>query len=53
MSVQPPAGVGLAGLKKAARGCRGCELWEPATQTVFGSGPETARIVFVGEQPGD
>jgi uracil-DNA glycosylase family protein len=50
---QPPTGVGLAGLREAAAGCRACELWEPATQTVFGEGPETARIVFVGEQPGD
>jgi DNA polymerase len=50
---QPPRGVGLAGLREAAAGCRACELWEPATQTVFGEGPETARIVFVGEQPGD
>jgi uracil-DNA glycosylase family protein len=50
---QPPAGVGLEGLRTAAAGCRACELWEPAIQTVFGEGPETARIVFVGEQPGD
>ena len=50
---QPPSGVGLEGLRAAAAGCRACELWEPATQTVFGEGPETARIVFVGEQPGD
>jgi uracil-DNA glycosylase len=50
---QPPAGVGLDGLRAAAAGCRACELWEPATQTVFGEGPETARVVFVGEQPGD
>jgi uracil-DNA glycosylase len=50
---QPPEGVGLEGLRAAAAGCRACELWEPATQTVFGEGPETARIVFVGEQPGD
>jgi hypothetical protein len=50
---QPPTGVGLVGLREAAAGCRACELWEPATQTVFGEGPETARIVFVGEQPGD
>jgi uracil-DNA glycosylase len=52
-TAQPPAGVGLAGLRTAAAGCRACELWERATQTVFGEGPETARIVFVGEQPGD
>jgi DNA polymerase len=50
---QPPSGVGLDGLRSAAAGCRACELWEPAIQTVFGAGPETARIVFVGEQPGD
>ena len=50
---QVPSGVGLAGLREAAAGCRACELWEPATQTVFGEGPETARVVFVGEQPGD
>jgi DNA polymerase len=50
---QPPTGVGLDGLRTAAAGCRACELWEPATQTVFGEGPVTARIVFVGEQPGD
>ena len=50
---QPPTGVGLDGLRAAAAGCRACELWEGTTQTVFGEGPETARIVFVGEQPGD
>jgi uracil-DNA glycosylase family protein len=50
---EPPSGVGLEGLRAAAAGCRACELWEPATQTVFGEGPETARVVFVGEQPGD
>lgn len=50
---RPPAGVGLEGLRAAAAGCRACELWEPATQAVFGQGPETARVVLVGEQPGD
>jgi uracil-DNA glycosylase len=50
---QPPSGVGLDGLREAAAGCRACELWKPATQTVFGEGPVSARIVFVGEQPGD
>lgn len=43
----------LAGLGAAAAGCQGCELYEDATQTVFGSGPESARFVLVGEQPGD
>jgi uracil-DNA glycosylase len=50
---QPPTGVGLDGLRTAAAGCTACELWQGTTQTVFGEGPETARIVFVGEQPGD
>ncbi|MGY1621165.1 UdgX family uracil-DNA binding protein [Geodermatophilus sp. SYSU D00965] len=50
---QPPTGVGLEGLRSAAAGCTACELWQGTTQTVFGEGPETARIVFVGEQPGD
>jgi DNA polymerase len=52
-NAQPPTGVGLDGLRAAAAGCTACELWEPATQTVFGEGPETARVVLVGEQPGD
>lgn len=40
-------------LESAAHDCRGCELWEPATQVVFSSGERSARIVLVGEQPGD
>jgi uracil-DNA glycosylase family protein len=40
-------------LKAAAAGCRGCELYEDATQVVFGRGDAHARLVFVGEQPGD
>ena len=48
-----PRRASLASLRKAAAGCRGCHLWRPATQTVFGEGPEGARIVLVGEQPGD
>ncbi len=46
----------LSRLQQAAReaaGCRACELWQPATQTVFGEGPADARLMFVGEQPGD
>ena len=50
---KPPTGVGLDGVREAARHCRACPLWEPATQTVFGTGPADARVVFVGEQPGD
>jgi uracil-DNA glycosylase len=40
-------------LREAARGCKGCDLYQDATQTVFGEGPPDARIVMVGEQPGD
>ncbi|HEV2061165.1 MAG TPA: UdgX family uracil-DNA binding protein [Solirubrobacteraceae bacterium] len=43
----------LDALRDAAAGCRGCDLWEPATQTVFGEGPKDATFVFVGEVPGD
>jgi DNA polymerase len=43
----------LAELAAAAAGCRGCDLYRNATQTVFGKGPATARAVLVGEQPGD
>ncbi len=45
--------AGLDALYTEAAHCKACPLWEPATQTVFGEGPEKARIVFVGEQPGD
>jgi uracil-DNA glycosylase len=48
-----PAGADLEGLRRAAAGCRGCHLFENATQTVFGRGPVSARLVLVGEQPGD
>jgi DNA polymerase len=40
-------------LRGAASSCRGCPLYEPATQVVFGEGPSCADIVLVGEQPGD
>jgi uracil-DNA glycosylase family protein len=43
----------LVSLKAAASGCKGCGLWERATQTVFGEGAPRARIMLVGEQPGD
>src|SRR3954467_6209768 len=43
----------LAALRDAAAGCRGCPLWRNATQTVFGEGLKKARVMFVGEQPGD
>jgi DNA polymerase len=37
----------------AAAGCRGCNLWRHATQTVFGEGPADIAVMFIGEQPGD
>ena len=43
----------LPRLKEAAAGCRGCHLWENATQTVFGEGARAADVMLVGEQPGD
>ncbi|EGJ20698.1 phage SPO1 DNA polymerase-related protein [Cereibacter sphaeroides WS8N] len=43
----------LAEAKTAAEGCRRCGLWANATQVVFGEGPATARMMIVGEQPGD
>ena len=49
----PPDAVTLDELRTASGGCRGCELYRDATQTVFGRGDEHARVVFVGEQPGD
>jgi uracil-DNA glycosylase family protein len=48
-----PEGAGIDALKEAAKACRGCELWEPASQVVFSAGPPSASIVLVGEQPGD
>ncbi|HEY3831623.1 MAG TPA: UdgX family uracil-DNA binding protein [Acidimicrobiia bacterium] len=49
----PTATRALAALGRAAAGCTECPLYERATQTVFGEGPVDARIVMLGEQPGD
>ena len=43
----------LARLREAAAGCRTCPLWKTGTQTVFGEGLAKAKLVLVGEQPGD
>jgi len=43
----------LASLRAAAAGCKGCDLWEAATQTVFGEGAAGATLMLIGEQPGD
>ena len=43
----------LATLKRAASECTACPLYELGTQVVFGEGPKTARLMLIGEQPGD
>jgi DNA polymerase len=48
-----PPHADIAELRTAAQQCRGCELWRDATQVVFGEGPQPARLMLVGEQPGD
>jgi DNA polymerase len=48
-----PARRDLNSLRKAAAHCKGCPLYEHATQTVFGEGKSRARLILVGEQPGD
>ena len=48
-----PAGRSIRELRAAAATCKGCELWRNATQTVFGGGSERAKMMLIGEQPGD
>jgi DNA polymerase len=48
-----PERKSLNALREAAAHCRGCHLYAPATQTVFSDGPKRARIMMVGEMPGD
>jgi uracil-DNA glycosylase len=48
-----PQRKSLRALRLAAQSCQGCELYQRATQTVFGEGPATAHIMLVGETPGD
>jgi len=48
-----PEKLTLKALGEASEGCRGCELYKDATQTVFGQGRKGARLMLVGEQPGD
>jgi uracil-DNA glycosylase family protein len=49
----PGGDADLPALARAAQGCRGCDLYERATQTVFGEGAARAAVVLIGEQPGD
>jgi uracil-DNA glycosylase len=48
-----PQKMTLTALRKAAAVCKGCSLYRDATQTVFGEGPSDARLILVGETPGD
>jgi DNA polymerase len=48
-----PARPTIPKLRRAARRCRGCDLYLNATQAVFGEGPADARVLVIGEQPGD
>lgn len=48
-----PAERSIRELRVAAATCKGCDLWKNATQTVFGDGSEHAKMVLIGEQPGD
>ncbi len=48
-----PASRTLDALRDAAAGCQACHLWQVGTQTVFGEGREEAKVMLVGEQPGD
>ena len=48
-----PKTTSLRSLGEAAEQCRGCDLYKTATHVVFGEGPKAARVMFVGEQPGD
>jgi len=48
-----PQKLKLHALREAPRGCHGCDLYKRGTQTVFGEGSNHARVLLVGEQPGD
>jgi DNA polymerase len=48
-----PERPNLSNLREAAAGCKACDLWKLGTQTVFGEGSSHARVMMVGEQPGD
>src|SRR5436190_13118900 len=48
-----PAKSTLPQLRTIAAGCKACDLWKTGTQTVFGEGSSRAKVMFVGEQPGD
>src|SRR5882724_4002401 len=53
MAKKRPTKVPLTRVRDEARGCRACDLYKRATQTVFGEGPARATLMLIGEQPGD
>ncbi len=53
MAQPPPDAHSVEQLREAAAGCRGCDLYRDATQTVFGDGAERSKLMLIGEQPGD
>src|SRR5438045_9761746 len=48
-----PERKSLKAFRDAASDCKGCDLWERGTQTVFGEGARRAEVLFIGEQPGN
>lgn len=48
-----PKHATLAKLREVAAGCKACDLWRHATQSVFGEGPDHAKVIMIGEEPGD
>ncbi len=48
-----PRNSSIPFLREAAKHCKACDLWKTGTQTVFGEGSASAKIILVGEQPGD
>ena len=48
-----PATTNLKKLQQASKGCKNCDLWERGTQTVFGEGEPSSKVMFIGEQPGN
>ena len=53
MAKKRPTKISLTRVRDEARGCRACDLYKHATQTVFGEGPARAALMLIGEQPGD
>jgi uracil-DNA glycosylase family protein len=53
MAEKRPTKISLTRVRNDAKGCRACDLYTHATQTVFGEGPATAALMLIGEQPGD